>query len=127
MRVESFAIHVEELRDRPETALVRLEGVLDLDGVALANRKILPLIDRGCVNLAFDCTLLRYLNSPALGSLIAYTKKAREQGGECNLFGVSPDVLDVLEVVGVTRILRVHPTRQAALAELVPEVPGEEG
>ena len=89
-------ICVEELRDRPETALVRLEGVLDLDGVALANRKILPLIDRGCVNLAFDCTLLRYLNSPALGSLVAYTKKAREQGGECNLFGVSPDVLDVL-------------------------------
>ncbi len=60
--VASFAIHVEELRNRPEAALVRLEGVLDLDGVALANRRILPLIDRGCVNLAFDCTLLRYLN-----------------------------------------------------------------
>jgi anti-anti-sigma factor len=97
---------------------VRLEGVLDLDGVALANRKILPLIDRGCVNLAFDCTCLRYLNSPALGSLVAYTKKAREQGGGCNLFGVSPDVLDVLEVVGVTKVLNVHPTRDAALEEL---------
>jgi anti-anti-sigma factor len=119
--VESFAIHVEELPDSPETALVRLEGVLDLDGVALANRKILPLIDRGCVKLAFDCTLLRYLNSPALGSLIAYTKKAKEQGGACNLFGVSPDVLDVLEVVGVTRVLKVHPTREAALADLAPD------
>ena len=120
--MEGFAIRVEEVRDHPDTAVVRLEGVLDLAGVAEANGKVLPLLERGCVRLAFDCTSLRYLNSPALGSLIAYAKKAREQGGDCVLFGVSPDVLDVLRGVGLTRVVRVHPARKAALAAL--ERPG---
>ncbi len=63
-----------------------------------------------------DCHPLTYINTAGLASIAAHAKRLH-----LRLFRISEPVRKVFAIVGLLHMLRVHPTLQAALDDLVAE------
>jgi anti-anti-sigma regulatory factor len=63
-----------------------------------------------------DCYQLSYINTAGLASIAGHTKRLR-----LRLFRLSDPLRKVLEIVGLMRVLNVHPTLSSALADLIAE------
>jgi anti-anti-sigma factor len=66
--------------------------------------------------VVMDCHPLSYINTAGLASIAAHAKRVR-----LRLFRISDPVRKVFEIVGLLQLLRIHPTLQAALNDLVSE------
>jgi anti-sigma B factor antagonist len=65
-----------------------------------------------------DLSGLEYLNSRALGDLVALYMRLRGLGGEAVLAGARPGVLKVLRFTGLGELLETYPTAAQAAAAL---------
>jgi anti-anti-sigma factor len=121
MEQNGIEVRIEDLEDRPRTKVIHLGGNLEAKSITRVNQSVLPLLNSGIVNLVFDCSNLRYVTSPALGILINYYKRTREQGGAAKFFGLDPNILDIFRIVGLTKTFEIYADRDEALASLEPE------
>ena len=121
MEQNGIEVRIEDLEDRPRTKVIHLGGNLEAKSITRVNQSVLPLLNSGIVNLIFDCSNLRYVTSPALGILINYYKRTREQGGVAKFYGLDPNILDIFRIVGLTKTFEIYPDRDEALASLEPE------
>jgi len=115
---EGIRVSITDIADRPRTKIIHIEGNLEAKSIPSLNRAVLPLLQSGVVNLVFDCDGLRFVTSPALGVLINYYKRAREQGGTTKYFGLHEHILEIFRIVGLTRTFDVYATQQEAIASL---------
>lgn len=56
--------------------------------------------------VVLECSGLEFINSAALGALIGYARRAREQGGDLKLASMRPKILNIVELLGFDRILQ---------------------
>ena len=68
--------------------------------------------------LVVDCTGLEFITSAGLRILILALKRARGEGRQIHLCGLSEPVREVFEVSGLVQIFPIHPGRAEALAAL---------
>ena len=99
--------------------VVALTGNLEARSISAINQVVLPLIEAGHVNLAFDCSGLRYVTSPALGILINYFKKTQAGGGDTKFFGLADNILEIFRIVGLTKTFDIHPDEPSAISAFV--------
>jgi len=96
--------------------VVHLSGELDL-AAAAAFRRCLHALSAQCVVL--DFTHVTFLDSTALGVLVAARKRADHDGGNIVLHGVQPVQMKVLEIVGLTKYLSFDGDAEEVQQELV--------
>ncbi len=121
--------------DRPlleaaeHAALIRISGRLDASNQA-------ALVAQAEHALALDPTLVidlsdaTFLDSSALGALVALANQAREQGGALRLACVPPRVAQTLALVRLERFFEIYPDVESALGERrapAPEPPPSPG
>ena len=56
-------------------------------------------------NCVFDFTNLTYLNSKSIGYIADWQAKIAGTGGKLVIFGVQENIFDILDVVGLTKII----------------------
>lgn len=112
---EDIGIEVSDAESDPAVKVVRLAGSLEARSISSINQVVLPLIEAGNVRLAFDCSGLRYVTSPALGILINYFKKTQQRGGDTKFFGLEENILEIFRIVGLTRTFDIHPDEASAV------------
>ncbi|MDD5654721.1 MAG: STAS domain-containing protein, partial [Candidatus Omnitrophica bacterium] len=61
---------------------------------------------------------LSYINSTGIYNLLHCYTKAKEKGGYVKLVAVNDNIKEILDMIGVTKLLTPYPTLQDALVGL---------
>lgn len=96
--------------------VIKLVGQLDESNVDDQARQIYDLIETFPQQavLLFDMQELTYLNSKTIGYLTDWHLKMSEKQGKLALVGLRPNILDILNVVGLTQIVSNYESMEAA-------------
>ncbi|WP_435748128.1 STAS domain-containing protein [Nocardioides sp. SYSU DS0663] len=96
-------------------AVVQARGEIDLATVGAFRTALQDLMVEGAVQVAVDLSGVSFIDSSALGALVAAHRRARGLGGSLAIAGPQPPVARILELTGLDRVLRTHPTVRAVV------------
>ena len=94
--------------------VVYLDGALDAYSFPRLEGTLSKLRDAGRNCIVLDCSSLDYINSAALGALIGFARRAREQGGDLKLASLTPKIFSIVELLGFDKILQIFPDARTA-------------
>ena len=100
-------------------ALVSVGGELDYGATPQLRRRLFASIDRGGRHLVLDLSNVTFIDSLAIGTLIAARARLREVGGgslRVVCAGHNEQVLRMFDIVSVAELIELHPSRTEALA-----------
>lgn len=95
-------------------AVLRLEGRLNMVSAPRLKSAIDSAVDGGSPRVVVDLTKVSFMDSSGLGALIAGLKKTRQSSGDLRITGVNQQVATVLALTNLDRVLRAHPSVEAA-------------
>ena len=101
------------ISDKDKVAkLIKFKGQLDESNVDEKAKEIYKLIEETPKNLflIMDFSGLEYMNSKSIGYLTDWYGKISEGGGKVAVASARPNVMDVLEVVGLTQLISFYDT-----------------
>lgn len=67
------------------------------------------------VNVIFDFSELSFMDSSGLGVIMGRYKKVRTLGGRIIVFGVNAGVLRIMEMSGLSQIIKLTPNYEKAI------------
>lgn len=96
--------------------LVKVKGELD-HHIA---EKIKGLVDdkmrsTNAVNIIFDFSELSFMDSSGIGVIMGRYKKVRTLGGRVIVFGVDAGILRIMEMSGLSKIIKLVPNYEKAI------------
>jgi anti-sigma B factor antagonist len=107
------------IREEPSVALVSIVGSLDSLTAGDLLNAMAGAVKKGRTRLVADFSGVEYTSSAGLRVILATVKELRQKGGDLRIAGARPNVLRVLEVSGLTNILKLFPDADAALTSFV--------
>jgi anti-sigma B factor antagonist len=108
-----FKVETELLGD--ETRIVSVSGELDMYTAPPFQEQIHEALNNGHARIVVDLSACEFLDSTALGMLIAADKHLGKQTDRIVLVGADRNIIKVFEITGVARAFTIVPTRAAAL------------
>jgi anti-sigma B factor antagonist len=100
---------------RGELDIVHMSGALDFRTFHRLEAAVEELMEQGRYRVVFDCLNLNYVSSATLGSLVAFSRKARGEGGDLKLASVPEDIMTIIALLGFDKVLDIYPDTEAAL------------
>lgn len=100
--------------ERDQLDLLHLKGALDAYSFPKLETTLNALRDNERRQVILDCESLDYVSSAALGALIGFARRARENDGDLKLARLSPKILNIVELLGFHKILEIYPDIEAA-------------
>ena len=99
------------VRDKHTFKIVDVIGKIDRlkDSITLKSF-MLSLIEEGAKKVALNLANITYLDSGALNVFIFGNNALKKSGGSLCIIEPNEYVMDVLEVVGLTKLIPVYPT-----------------
>lgn len=104
---------------RDEYAILHLRGEFDTYYVPQMQQEIDALIKAGVVHVVLNLRLVKFINSTALGAMIKASKQLSERGGKLAVSRPSSFCRDIIEKVGLDRVLGVYDTDESAAEYLM--------
>ncbi|NHC24540.1 STAS domain-containing protein [Nocardioides sp. IC4_145] len=96
-------------------AVVVGRGEIDLATVGGFRLVLNELMVDGHVRVVVDLTEVPFIDSSALGALVAAHRRARGLGGSLAVAGIQPPVARILELTGLDRVLASYATARDAV------------
>ena len=90
--------------------VLQISGRLDASTVSILERALLRAFSFGASVIVIDVGEVTYISSSGLRVLLTGRRQARERGGDILLCSLSPNVRDVLDMVGFTVLFSIHNT-----------------
>lgn len=117
-------ITIEDLPELPQgklVKLIRIVGQLDESNVDEQAKEIYKIIESNPqgLSLIFDIMGLEYMNSKSIGYLTDWYSKISGGGGKVVLAAPRENILDILQVVGLTQLINAYPTLDEAKAAVL--------
>ena len=114
--VGQFSVTVDE---RDGVTVVRTVGELDVFSVGTLREALDEVVidSAGTTHLVVDLTGLTFMDSSGLGALVKTQKKVRVLRGTFGVVCAEGPVLRLLTLTGLTHVLRVSDTVDAAVAK----------
>jgi serine/threonine-protein kinase RsbW len=107
---------VKHIPPRIQAHEFQLSGRLDAVGTATALAPVHQAIANGAEYVLLDFDNVTFLSSTALRSLLLARKELLARNGELRLCNLRPQVREVFELTGFTRVFAIHSSRNEALA-----------
>lgn len=107
------------LEERGDIDIVELDGALDAFSFPRLESMLNALRDKHRNQVILDCAKLEYVSSAALGALIGFARRARENNGDLKLVLLSEKILTIVELLGFHKILKIHQDVDTAAAEFL--------
>ncbi len=106
--------------------LIKFVGQLDESNVDEKAKTIYAVIEQTPKNLflLFDFEGLEYMNSKSIGYLTDWYGKVTEGGGKIVISKAKSNILDILQVVGLTQLINCYPTLDEAKFALLQPIAG---
>ena len=103
---------------REDHAVLHLRGEFDTYYVPALQAEIDALIKAGVVHVILDLRFVKFINSTALGSIIKASKLLHAKNGRLVIAHPSVFCRDIIEKVGLDRVVNVFDTTEEAAARL---------
>ena len=103
-----------EREEQGDLDVLRIEGSLDAYSFPRLEASLNALRDTDRNRVILDCTGLDYVSSAALGALIGFARRARENNGDLKLVKLSPKIFNIVELLGFHKILEIHKEMEGA-------------
>jgi anti-anti-sigma factor len=100
------------------TAVVTASGEIDITNAEGLRDMLLSALNAGAAALVVDMTSTTFLDSAGVTALVRATRRATSTDATLRLAVAGPAVLRVLNLVGIDRLIEVHPSLRDALASL---------
>lgn len=88
--------------------VLHLDGALDAYSFPRLESSLNQLRGQQRNRIVLECSSLDYINSAALGALIGFARRARENGGDLKLAALTPKIFSIVELLGFDKILQVY-------------------
>lgn len=99
---------------RDDFAVLHLRGEFDTYYVPLLQEEIDGLLKAGMKRAVLNLRLVKFINSTALGAIIKASKQLQAAGGKLAISRPSKFCRDIIEKVGLDRVVPVFETDEAA-------------
>jgi anti-sigma B factor antagonist len=106
---------VELLRAGPDTAVVALEGEVDIYTSPQLKEALLAGIEDGATILIVDLAGVTFIDSAALGVLVSGAKRVRPQNGRLDIVCTDENITRLFEITGLDHVFSIYRTRDDAL------------
>lgn len=100
---------------RPGTAVVQLDGRLDLISAGEAKQRMVEAVAAGQHRLVVDMANVDTVDSSGLGAIVGVLKAARQAGGDLRIARATSQLRVLLELTTLDRVLRPYETVEEAL------------
>lgn len=109
------------------TKIVHIAGQLDESNVDAKIQEVYQAVEASekGLSLIFDLEGLEYMNSKSIGYLTDLYGKITESGGKVAICSAKPNIIDILQVVGLTQLIQTFDTLEQAKAEVSSSAPAE--
>lgn len=101
--------------------LIKLIGSLDLTGTYSIEIEFVRLCEGNAVGVLVDLSEVDYISSIGVHMLVNASHAIANRGGKMGLLGPQRNVLDVLELTGISQIIPTYPDLESARAGLFVE------
>lgn len=106
-----------QVRKTPQAIVLDLQGPLYLgESSAMVIAKIKELLAEGHRQIVLNMTGVPKLDSSGMGALVQSHTSARNAGGRLKLYGLTKQVVMILEMVRLMTVLEIYPDEATALA-----------
>jgi anti-sigma B factor antagonist len=106
------------------TAVVKLPAEIDLTIADAMREALLSVLNQGAMGLVVDMTATTFCDSAGITALVRAHRRAAANGATMRLSAAAAPVLRVFSLVGIDRLIDVHPSVDAALASLPDQTGG---
>ena len=96
-------------------AVIHAQGRMNMAAAPLVRSTVSDLTSAGRSRIVVDLAGVTFIDSSGLGALIGGLKAARQADGDLRIAAPTEQVLTVLGLTNLDRVLRPHPTVEAAL------------
>ena len=93
-------------------------GEIDLTNADSLRDALLSALNAGALGLVVDLTATTFLDSAGVTTLVRASRRAVASEATVRLAVTAPSVLRVLNLVGIDRMVQVHPSVADAVASL---------
>ena len=98
--------------------LVELDGSLDMSGAYAIQVQFVRACEGNNVRVIVDLSSVSYISSVGIPMLVNTAKSVMEHGGKFVLLNPQKAVADVLELTGISRVIRIYSDLETARADL---------
>jgi len=117
--MKKLDISIEKFPDKLNAHIIHFDG--DFDGYAKENltdiQKFIDESKAGTV-LLFDFSKLNYLNSYAIGHLVAWHNHLSKMGGKIIIAQTNKNVEDIFSILGIGNLFKIYPDLETAKGAL---------
>jgi anti-sigma B factor antagonist len=108
-------VETETLSD--DVVVLAVHGDVDLHFAPQLRDTLDGVIDHGPARVLVDLSDTAFIDSMALGVLLAGTKRMRADGNRLELVVPNPDLRRIFEITMLDRVLLIHPSLEPAIAD----------
>ncbi len=109
-------IKVETREIEPGVWEIRIEGSLDWSNFAKVETAIEDIFKKGAYRLVVNLRETKYISSAGFGCFISSLDTAMKNNGDIVFAATPPEIQDVFNILGLSKILRFAEDEKAALA-----------
>lgn len=97
------------------TLIIALPKKLDTDSAPVLEVDLKEAMKNSFQNLLFDCSGMDYISSAGIRVLLSTSKELLKSGKKVGFCCLTPNVRQIFEIGGFTKIFRVFNSRDSAL------------
>lgn len=116
MERKATEVEIKDIAGYANVRLVKIVGNLDMVNAGSLSQKIESCIEKECPNLIFDLQEVNFIDSHGNLVLIKAHIKARKKGGSIKLFGINKNIREILDIIGLAKLIPVYKFYEEALA-----------
>jgi len=121
-----LAVSVEPVPELDSAAVVRLQGRLTKRDVGLFAAKLEATRDAGRARVIVDLDGVDYIDSTGLGAIVIEADACRDAGGDLAACNLQHAVVQMVELLGLSEILKVSTSFEQAIERVRPEAGASE-
>jgi len=106
----SFAVRTQNGVD-----VIDVSGQLDAFTTPDVKAEFKKLTDARRYKFVLNLEKVNYVNSTAIGAIVAVAQQVRRRKGDLKVFGMKEDIRKVFDLVGASKILEMFETEQEAV------------
>lgn len=104
-----------------DVLIISADGGLNKQTANQFVEEISALVDGGVKKIIIDCSKLSFITSYGIGVLLRIHKKLKAAGGDVKIAGVHSRIIEVMDIMKLTKIFSVYPDVNRARLEFRPK------